>query len=272
LIIAPLALVPITIIKILRYKKVDGRLHVTTALGGLVLLVSLGVSRAFYFVFDIILTNFEPWLYYTQPALSIQKAAMLTILIGLSFLVYTMDAQLFQLKAKGAVSYSLLSAGVLIVFFPVSSMEAYQFTSILESFLMENIFVFLIIAWFVHGGKMRPARLGSFLVAFGLITYAAGSIFFSRVFIAVFGTGTAITIASIIQSNGFFLCAAGFYAYPTGTPKMQVAVQKEATAESASVEPPQELPASPSCASCGEPFPSDSDRQFCPNCGAKILH
>ncbi|MBN2150453.1 MAG: zinc ribbon domain-containing protein [Candidatus Lokiarchaeota archaeon] len=271
MLIAPLALTPLTIIKIVKHSKKDGRLRFTTALGCLVFLISLAVSRILFSIFDFVLTEFDPSLYYTQPALSVYKAANLSLVVGGSFLVYTMDAHLFQLKAKGAPAYAFITAAVLVVLVPVSTMMEFSRLSVLDAMVRLAWFASVIVVSFIHGGKNQPARLASFLVAFGFLAYFIGTSL-SNVFVSLaFGTVIAYLVSSIVQVSGLFLCAAGFFAYPINPqPRIKETAQKETAAGMASDALSAPSPGHRFCSSCGKPFPPEADVQFCQHCGAKM--
>jgi hypothetical protein len=218
LIIAPLALMVLPILKIYRHVKNDGRLRTTSALGFLVFLVAVAVSRILFYIFDFVLTKFDPMTYAVQPAPSVYKAASLALIIGLSFLIYSLDSHFFQLKMKGIVAYCFLSVGVLITFIPVSTFLDYSKVSSLYALATFASFVFLIVVSFIHGGKVAPARLGSFLTAIGFIVYLVGILFTSAFFVYMFGY-VIYVVSGAMHAGGLTLGAIGIFLHPLGSPE-----------------------------------------------------
>jgi hypothetical protein len=228
IIIAPLAMIPLPILKIHKYMKSDGHLRITSALGFLVFLIAIAISRLLFYLFDFVITEFDMGMYMVQPAPSVYKAGNLAFIIGISFLIYSLDAHYFQLRMKGIVAYCFLSAGVLLAFIPISSFRDFTLSSGLFGIVTRTSFVFLIVVSFVHGGIVARARLGSFLIAIGFIVYFLGIIFTSAYFVSLFvWMDGAYAISGVMHCGGLALGAIGILLYPLVSSDTSGPSQKE---------------------------------------------
>lgn len=138
----------------------------------MIMMFSLAIARTCYFIFDFYLTNFNPDLFYISPNVWIWKAGNFLSGIGIIFILYVLDKQVYQNKFKGLLSLGFLIVALIQFFYPVSDSDSFAIDSMLGTgtILLSLILpiTFLILGFKTTGELRRLA----FLLFIAIILYA----------------------------------------------------------------------------------------------------
>jgi hypothetical protein len=138
----------------------------------MILMFGLAVARTCYFIFDFYLTNFDPALFYISPNVWVWKAGNFLSGIGIIFILYVLDKQIYQFRFKGFLSVGFLIIALSQFLYPVSDARSFEIDSMLGvgTILFSLILpiTFLILGLKTTGELRRLA----FLLCFAIILYA----------------------------------------------------------------------------------------------------
>ena len=142
-------------------------------------MICLIVSRAFYIIFDFFLTFFDSETYYLFPNYVFWKLGFTISTIGFAFVIYIIDKKALKFKLKGIFAYFSVAIAIIIFLIPTNSSEDFSFLSFLG--ILASISGLILIVLFVYIGiTIQPLRKTSFIITFGFLIYAFGSVLISE--------------------------------------------------------------------------------------------
>ncbi len=138
-----------------------------------ILLACLLGSRVLYMVFDFQYTRFDKLLY---PEFQWWwKSAQLVVGAGLAYIVFVVDRKILGFKFKGLFAYIVFGGAILVLMYPVSTVDDFDSMSTISILPQLGMFVLFIV--FVNiavkaSGRVRTTAV-IIIVAFVLYTVAA---------------------------------------------------------------------------------------------------
>ncbi len=162
-----------------RRKKEGGKLQVDFVFAIFVFMICLIISRVVYMIFDFKLTYFNAETYFKFPNYVFWKIGLFIGVIGFAFVIFIIDKKALKFKLKGILSYFPIAIGLIILFWPVNSSQDIIFMSFLG--IISTVSGLLLISLFIYLGiTIQPLRKISFLITFGFLLYAFGSVLVSE--------------------------------------------------------------------------------------------
>lgn len=162
-----------------RKEKEGGKLRIDFVFAIFIFMVCLIVSRIFYMIFDFGLTYFDAETYYLFPNYVFWKIGLAIGVLGFACVIYIIDKKATKYKFKGILAYFPLMVAAIICLWPINSSEDFVFISLLG--IVSSASGLLLIILFVYIGiTIQPLRKSSFLLTFGFLLYAFGSVLISE--------------------------------------------------------------------------------------------
>lgn len=161
--------------KVIIKKKKIGKLEFDFLLAVLILFICLFFSRLLYFYFDFYLTELDSSLYYLHPNVDYWKMATFLSTFGFVVAIYVVDKDAAKFKFKGIPALILFIISLIKFFYPVNSIEDFNFISSFAT--IEAPFILIIPIIFTYIGiKGENLRKLSFIIVAAVLIYGGGGL------------------------------------------------------------------------------------------------
>lgn len=157
-------------------KKKDIIAGVKFLTGTATMIAGLLVSRIIFTYFDFVLTDFNENNYGLFPNYVYWKTAMFIAAITLIYLLWVLDKVVMENKFKGIPSIITVVVIIIVVFYPVNSLEDFKIISLLS--MVVNLAALMIpgVFFYVGAHSSGAIRVHAFNIAIGILIYAIAAV------------------------------------------------------------------------------------------------
>nr|MDO8113678.1 hypothetical protein [Candidatus Sigynarchaeota archaeon] len=182
---------------------------------GVVIFITLFISRLFYLTFDFFQTQFNPLTYTLYPNIYIWKTGTFISAAGVIYGVWVIERKILLNKTRAIVTITMILLVVIQFFYPVREGVASDFQLVSNFGLAAAFGVFILPIVIFWLGRVSPGLqkyAGTFFI--GTFVYAAGGAVVSGGLMdfafAIVGVDLAFTLSICLKITGLFLLAYSF--------------------------------------------------------------
>ncbi len=168
--------------------------------GAAMMMFGICISRTCYFIFDFHMVFLDPNLYYLSPNVWVWKFGNLISSLSMAYLIFVLDKKILNNKFKGIFTFAIAIISIVQFLYPVNSSESFQTASTIGVFAMALGLILPLTFLYLGFKTSGELKKVSYLLALGIILYAAVGQLVNETFLNTIGAQSGTTLRLVIYA------------------------------------------------------------------------